>query len=192
MDFHRSEADGHKPVSVLEGEDSNFHRILSREPTIGNSSRHYQYRSPGQIPFQWEMQPGKCKFDPPKRDPIDVPRINPPPITASKSIKLPSRPDDDSGGPKGSSSSCLKTRFWRMIKNKKPQVTMSRSKNQARGSEATSKCSSNGSSGTSSDDNLMSSSSNLSSLTLTSSTTTLCLPFAASLRSSFLAKGHID
>ncbi|KAI3424496.1 uncharacterized protein J3R85_010601 [Psidium guajava] len=191
MDFHRSKPEGHRPpVSVLEGEGSYFRKILSREPSIGNSNGYYLYRSPGQIPFQWERQPGKCKFDPPKEDPIDVPRIKPPPISASTSMELPSRPNHG-GGPKGSSPSWLKMRFWRKIKSKKPQSTMPRSKNQARGSEAMTESSLSGPSRASSEDNLMSSSSNSSSSSASSSSTS-SLSFATPQQSSNLAKGHED
>ncbi|KAF8042589.1 hypothetical protein BT93_A1048 [Corymbia citriodora subsp. variegata] len=142
MDFHRTKAEDHKAASLLEGEeDSSLHKTLSRQTSLGNSNRYYQYRSPGKIPFQWERQPGECKFDPPKWDPMSVPRIEPPPISASKSMPLPSRPKHR-GGPKESSSSLLKMKVWRTIKNQVPRLgAMSRSKNQARGSEATSKCS---------------------------------------------------
>ncbi|XP_030456511.1 uncharacterized protein LOC115677475 [Syzygium oleosum] len=191
MDFHPSKAEGRRPVSVLDGEGSYFHRILSREPSVGNSGRYNLYRNPGQIPFQWEKQPGKCKFEPPKKDPgSSLPRISPPPISSSKSMELPSRPNRG-GGLKGSCSSWSKMKIWRMIKTKKLQLAMPRSKNQARGSEVTSKCSSNGSSCTSSDDNRMSSSSNSSSSTSSSSTAS-CLSFAAPLQLSNMAKGHSD
>ncbi|KAF8042588.1 hypothetical protein BT93_A1047 [Corymbia citriodora subsp. variegata] len=142
MDFHRTKAEDRRAVSELEGEEgSSLPRTHSRQPSLGNSNRYYQYRSPGKIPFQWERQPGECKFDPPKWDPINVPRIKPPPISVSKSMPLPSRPKH-SGGPKELPSSLLKMKVWRTIKNQVPRlVAMSRSKNQARGSEATSKCS---------------------------------------------------
>ncbi|KAF8042587.1 hypothetical protein BT93_A1046 [Corymbia citriodora subsp. variegata] len=142
MDFHRTKAKDRRVVSVLEGEEgSSLSRTHSRRPSLGNSNRYYQYRSPGKIPFQWERQPGECKFDPPKWDPMSVPRIKLPPISASKSMPLPSRPKH-SGGPKESPLSLLKMKVWRTIKNQVPRlVAMSRSKNQARGSEATSKCS---------------------------------------------------
>ncbi|XP_030535600.1 uncharacterized protein LOC115744519 [Rhodamnia argentea] len=180
MDFHRSKPQGQRPpFSVLEGEGSFFRKILSREPSIGNSNGYYLYRSPGQIPFQWERQPGKCKFDPPKEVPVDIPRINPPPISASRSMELPSRLNHGCAGPKGSSPSWLKMRFWRKIKNKKPQLTMPpRSKNQARGSDAMSECGLSGLSCASSDDNFMSSSSNSSSSSSASSSSASSLSLA--------------
>ncbi|KAL3744042.1 hypothetical protein ACJRO7_013315 [Eucalyptus globulus] len=192
MDLQRSKAEGHQPASVLEGEGSYFSRILSREPSVGNSNRYHLFRFPGQIPFQWEQQPGKCKFDPPKNDhPGNLPRIRPPPVLASKSMELPPRPYCGDS-PKGSSSIWLKIKFWRNIKSKKTQLMMLRSKNRARGPAAACTCSSNGSSCTSSDDNRMSSSSSNSSSSTSSSSThsasSFC--FAAPPQSPDLAKGR--
>ncbi|XP_018726072.2 uncharacterized protein LOC104438743 [Eucalyptus grandis] len=133
MDFHRKTAEARRADSVLEGEGSSVQKILSRRPSMGNSNHYDQYRSPGQVPFEWELQPGKCKVDPP----INVPRIKPPPISASSSMELPSMPKHN-GGIKEASSRWLKKKLWRMIMNKLPRLVMSRSKNQARGSEATS------------------------------------------------------
>ncbi|KAF8042590.1 hypothetical protein BT93_A1049 [Corymbia citriodora subsp. variegata] len=192
MDSHGSKAEGSTPVSVLEGEGSYFHRIISREPSLGHSSRHYAYQNPGRIPFRWEKQPGQCKFDPPEKGHSNPPRIRPPPILASKIMKLPSWPDHG-GGPKEppASSWSSKMKFWRKIKSKKTQLMMPRCKDQARGSDPVSKGSLNGSSFTSSDDNRMSSSSSSSSSKSSSSsnsTSSLCI--AAPLQSSNSAKGH--
>lgn len=48
------------PFSLLEGEESFFSRILSRDTSLGMSSRVYS-RWEARVPFEWELQPGKPK-----------------------------------------------------------------------------------------------------------------------------------
>ncbi|GMJ11786.1 hypothetical protein HRI_004847800 [Hibiscus trionum] len=63
-----------------------FNRIISRNSSIGCSSRIYYYRSSEGIPFNWEMQPGTPK-EPQKED--TLPPISPPPAVLSLGLPKP-------------------------------------------------------------------------------------------------------
>ncbi|XP_031286138.1 uncharacterized protein LOC116144853 [Pistacia vera] len=77
----------HRKASlVLEGEDCFFNRVLSKDSSVGCSSRILYYRSPEGVPFKWEMQPGTPK-DPPKEDVL--PPLSPPPAVLSLGYPKP-------------------------------------------------------------------------------------------------------
>ncbi|XVE98768.1 hypothetical protein REPUB_Repub03eG0137300 [Reevesia pubescens] len=68
------------------GEELFFNRIISRNSSVGCSSRIYYYRSSEGIPFNWEMQPGTPK-EPQKED--ILPPISPPPAVLSLGLPKP-------------------------------------------------------------------------------------------------------
>lgn len=72
--------------SVLEGNDGfYFNKILSRDSSIGQSSRIY-YRDTEGVPFKWEKQPGTPK-NPPRKDVVPPPA--PPPAVQSLGLPRP-------------------------------------------------------------------------------------------------------
>ncbi|KAL4326126.1 hypothetical protein GQ457_11G017830 [Hibiscus cannabinus] len=68
------------------GEGNFLNRIISRNSSIGGSSRVYYCRSSEGIPFNWEMQPGTPK-EPQKED--TLPPISPPPAVLSLGLPKP-------------------------------------------------------------------------------------------------------
>ncbi|KGN65459.1 hypothetical protein Csa_020126 [Cucumis sativus] len=60
-----------KPFSLLQANQLFVHKILSRNSSFGRSARLPACGLPGQVPFNWEAQPGL-----PKNQPSD----NPPPV----------------------------------------------------------------------------------------------------------------
>ncbi|XWS73238.1 hypothetical protein CRYUN_Cryun02cG0110700 [Craigia yunnanensis] len=72
--------------SVIQGEELFFNRIISRNSSVGCSSRIYYYRSSEGKPFNWEMQPGTPK-EPQKED--ILPPISPPPAVLSLGLPKP-------------------------------------------------------------------------------------------------------
>lgn len=106
-------------ISLLEGEEIFFNRIVSRDSSKGFSSRIY-YRVAGKVPFAWEVQPGTPKIMP---ETVPLPPLSPPP--AKLRLSVAHRPAN-----KGSTQSRLW--FW-----KKTKVTNAqKSENQSRtGSE---------------------------------------------------------
>ncbi|KAJ8562529.1 hypothetical protein K7X08_011820 [Anisodus acutangulus] len=69
-------------------------RILSRESSVGQSSRIYYYRRRAEgFPFQWEKQPGTPKT-PPKED-VNIPPLSPPPSFQSLGLPKPCFHDDE-------------------------------------------------------------------------------------------------
>lgn len=77
-----------KGSSVIhQGDELFFKRIISRNSSVGYSSRIYYYRSSCEgIPFNWEMQPGTPK-EPHKED--ILPPISPPPAVLSLGLPKP-------------------------------------------------------------------------------------------------------
>ncbi|XVF70003.1 hypothetical protein PTKIN_Ptkin11bG0126700 [Pterospermum kingtungense] len=98
-----------KGSSVIQGDETFFNRIISRNSSIGCSSRIYYYRSSEGVPFNWEMQPGTPK-EPHKED--ILPPISPPP--AILSLGLP-RPCINIEEPKPSLMK-LRFKFWKQGK----------------------------------------------------------------------------
>ncbi|KAG6770076.1 hypothetical protein POTOM_025743 [Populus tomentosa] len=120
MDFvHGSTVTHEKKTSVLQGDNFFFNRVISRDSSVGFSSRRLYYRSAEGVPFKWEMQPGTPK-DPSKEE--IIPPIRPPP--ALLGIGLP-KPCLDIKEPKTSMRSRFRFWFWKHIKknkrNEKPQ-----------------------------------------------------------------------
>ncbi|XP_043720767.1 uncharacterized protein LOC122668243 [Telopea speciosissima] len=74
-------------VSLLQGDEHFFNRVLSRESAKGFSSRIY-YRNAGVVPFEWEAQPGKPKNNPPENQ-SHLPPLNPPPAVLSSGFARP-------------------------------------------------------------------------------------------------------
>lgn len=76
--------------SVLEANQCFVNRILSRSSSGGRSSRFY-HRNPGNVPFKWELRPGKPKDQPldDDDDHIVQPSLGPPPVAVSKRLSRP-------------------------------------------------------------------------------------------------------
>ncbi|KAL7594115.1 hypothetical protein Lser_V15G33415 [Lactuca serriola] len=73
--------------SVLKGEEFPTSKILSRDSSVGQSSRiYYQNTTNEGVPFKWEMQPGTPK-NPPQVEIIPPP--TPPPAVQSLAIPRP-------------------------------------------------------------------------------------------------------
>ncbi|KAJ4709315.1 putative OSBP(Oxysterol binding protein)-related protein 4B [Melia azedarach] len=104
----------HRKVSLLDGEECFFNKVLSRDSSVGYSSRILYYRSAEGVPFKWEMQPGTPK-DPPKED--ILPPLSPPP--AILSLGLP-KPCINIEEPKFSMRSKLK--FWKHNYKKSQEI----------------------------------------------------------------------
>ncbi|KAF3452782.1 hypothetical protein FNV43_RR03215 [Rhamnella rubrinervis] len=113
MDIRDRRKNSEKNIfSVLQANEYFVKKILSRNPSVGGgqSSRFYHSRVPGQVPFKWELLPGKPKdiLQVPEDDYIPV--IGPPP--AIRSQDLP-RPHSGSTG-----TGRFRLRFWkRFMKN---------------------------------------------------------------------------
>ncbi|KAL4342650.1 hypothetical protein GQ457_08G000050 [Hibiscus cannabinus] len=97
------EGDGRRGVSLG--------RIISKNPSLGYSSRFYYYRSSQGIPFNWEMQPGTPKQ--PRNQDI-LPPISPPP--ALLSLGLPKPRIDVVDERKPSTMKLRVFKFWKQIK----------------------------------------------------------------------------
>ena len=100
-----------KRVSLVQG-DEFFHKVISRDSTVGCSSRIYYYRNSEGVPFEWEMQPGTPK-EPPKDE--EIPPITPPPAVLS--LGLP-KPCINNEQPKAKTW-LIMLRFWNKIKKNK-------------------------------------------------------------------------
>ncbi|KAJ6742894.1 OXYSTEROL-BINDING 4B-LIKE PROTEIN-RELATED [Salix viminalis] len=115
---HGSTVTREKKTSLLQGDNFFFNRVISRNSSVGGSSRILYYRSAEGVPFTWEMQPGTPKDPPPKEE--IIPPLSPPP--ALLGMGLP-KPCFDIEEPKTSMRS--RFRFWKNIKknkrNEKPQ-----------------------------------------------------------------------
>lgn len=67
-----------KPFSLLQANELFVHKILSRNSSFGRSARLPACRLPGQIPFNWEAQPGLPKNQPTENlPPADLPPPSP-------------------------------------------------------------------------------------------------------------------
>ncbi|PKI50690.1 hypothetical protein CRG98_028927 [Punica granatum] len=102
--------------SVLRGEGSYFRKIISRDPSVGStSSNGFLYFSPGNVPFNWEMQPGMSKTPPKNAE--SVPSIDPPPFLSNMELLPgPKIPEASKGsGPLGWS----RVKFWVKIKKQR-------------------------------------------------------------------------
>lgn len=107
MDHERRRGE-EKRSSLLQGDDQFFHKNLSRNSSVGCSSRLYYYRSAEGVPFQWERQPGTPKHPP--KDEI-IPPLSPPP--AVRSLDLPKPCFEE---PKARIASWPRLRFWNKSK----------------------------------------------------------------------------
>ncbi|KAJ8767315.1 hypothetical protein K2173_017359 [Erythroxylum novogranatense] len=85
MDVEHARMTTQKLVSVIQ-EDDYMKRVISRNSSVGCSSRVFYYRSSEGVPFKWEMQPGTPK-DPQKEDAI--PPLSPPPAILSLGLPTP-------------------------------------------------------------------------------------------------------
>ncbi|KAG7966171.1 hypothetical protein I3843_08G036000 [Carya illinoinensis] len=81
---------------ILQENQCFVNKILSRNSSVGRSS-HFYYRNPGDVPFNWEVKPGKPKEDHPPHDHDDAdifpPSLGPPgppPAVHSEGISRPS------------------------------------------------------------------------------------------------------
>ncbi|XVF34207.1 hypothetical protein REPUB_Repub18cG0039000 [Reevesia pubescens] len=70
----------------VQGDELLFNRIISRNSSVGCSSRIYYYRSSEGIPFNWETQPGTPKES--QKEDI-LPPISPPPAVLSLGLPKP-------------------------------------------------------------------------------------------------------
>ncbi|GMI84206.1 hypothetical protein HRI_002089900 [Hibiscus trionum] len=103
------EGDRRRGVSL--GEEKFFNRNISKNPSVGYSSRIYYYRSSEGIPFNWEMQPGTPKQ--PQKEDI-LPPISPPP--ALLSLGLPKPRIDIIHEHKPSITKLRLFKFWKQVK----------------------------------------------------------------------------
>ncbi|XP_058113744.1 uncharacterized protein LOC131256736 [Magnolia sinica] len=104
-------------VSLLERDEIFFNRLLSREPSMGFSSRIYYRVAAGNVPFEWEVQPGKPKVVP---EIVLIPPLSPPPAMVGSVLALP--PCDRTVA-KGST----RLRLWFRKKKVKSQQSQSQS-----------------------------------------------------------------
>lgn len=95
--------------------------ILSRNSSVGCSSRIYYNRSAGAggIPFQWEMQPGTPKNPPPKEEAI--PPLSPPPAVLSLGLPKPFISEQEPCKPRR----IRFIRFWKKSKKNDRQLKSS-------------------------------------------------------------------
>lgn len=119
MDFEHGSVNTEKTVaSVLQGDKLFFDKMISRNSTVGCSSRIFYCRSAEGVPFKWEMQPGTPK-DPPKQE--IIPPLSPPPALLSLGLRKPCIEIEE---PKASMRSRFKD-LWKHVKKnqgrKKPQ-----------------------------------------------------------------------
>ncbi|XP_054820360.1 uncharacterized protein LOC129319345 [Prosopis cineraria] len=93
----------------MDFEKENLMKILTRNSSVGCSSRIFYYYGSGEgVPFNWEMKPGIAK-DPPKEE---LPPLSPPPALVSLALPKPSI----HGNPKPSTAwSRLRRRLWKRI-----------------------------------------------------------------------------
>lgn len=76
-------------VSVLSANQGFVNRILLRNSSVGKPFHSY-YQEPGNVPFQWEVKPGKPKDTPPLADKIIPLSLRPPPAAPSQGLsRLP-------------------------------------------------------------------------------------------------------
>lgn len=96
--------------SVFQANEYFVKKILSRNPSVGGgqSSRFYHSRVPGQVPFKWELLPGRPKDILPLPEDEYIPVIGPPP--AARSQDLP-RPHSGLTG-----TGRFRLRFWKRFK----------------------------------------------------------------------------
>lgn len=91
-----------------------FNRNLSRNSSVGCSSRIYYCRSTEGVPFNWEMQPGTPRSLPKEEA---IPPITPPPAVVSLGLPKPCFDVQQSKPP-----TRPRLRFWRKSnKNKRSQ-----------------------------------------------------------------------
>ncbi|KAI3496190.1 hypothetical protein L1887_38544 [Cichorium endivia] len=91
------------PFFFLKGEEFSTSKILSRDSSVGQSSRiYYQNTTNEGVPFKWEMQPGTPK-NPPQVEVIPPP--TPPPAVQSLAIPRPKLVDSGS-------KDLFSWRFW--------------------------------------------------------------------------------
>ncbi|GAY37163.1 hypothetical protein CUMW_026930 [Citrus unshiu] len=127
-----------RKVSLLEGEDFFFNKVLSRGSSVGCSSRELYYISNTEgVPFKWEMQPGKPK-EPPKED--IIPPLSPPPAVLSLGLPKPAIEEPPSNN-KASILKSIKLMFWKqnrkgqgVLLNKNKYVIQKGSNNSNKGS----------------------------------------------------------
>ncbi|KAK4355419.1 hypothetical protein RND71_024390 [Anisodus tanguticus] len=104
-------------------------RILSRESSVGHSSRIYYYRRRAEgVPFQWERQPGTPK-NPPKED-VNIPPLSPPPSFQSLGLHKPCFHDDN----EQQESKTLKVWLSKKIKKFHPLKSFGKSRQNLHGS----------------------------------------------------------
>ncbi|XP_077236784.1 uncharacterized protein LOC143878377 [Tasmannia lanceolata] len=99
-------SDKSSTMSLFQGEELFFNKLLSRDMSKGLSSRIY-YQVAGKIPFDWETRPGEPK-NPPESKPL--PQLSPPPAVLSS--RLAHRCSPRSKGV----SNRLSLWFWKKLK----------------------------------------------------------------------------
>ncbi|CAI0393984.1 unnamed protein product [Linum tenue] len=128
---HRGRPAETRSTSVLQGDETFYNRVISRDSTSSAaaaarcpSSRVFYYRSAAEgVPFNWETQPGTPK-NPPKEEAI--PPISPPPAVLSLSLPKPSiinhHVNANAGGRRGGGGYSTNARrlklLWRFLVGK--------------------------------------------------------------------------
>lgn len=96
--------------SVLQGEGAYFRKIVSRVPSTGASSDCSQYSLIGNVPFDWEVQPGKPKTSPSNGG--STPAVGPLPPPSERLMPKPRVLELA----QSSSSRWSRFKLWRMVK----------------------------------------------------------------------------
>ncbi|PRQ37417.1 hypothetical protein RchiOBHm_Chr4g0402361 [Rosa chinensis] len=104
-----------------------FNRSLSRNSSVGCSSRIYYCRTNEGVPFNWEMQPGTPR-NPPKEEAIAP--LTPPPAVISLGLPKPCIDVRHSKPP-----TRPRLGFWRKSKKNKESKNVTTVNNVARGSD---------------------------------------------------------
>ncbi|KAL6525486.1 hypothetical protein OROHE_015793 [Orobanche hederae] len=105
MEWKNNVSEEQKPVSVFQGDEQCISRILSRDASIGQSSRIFSRRAQG-VPFKWEKNPGTPKY--PQEVEDQIPPPSPSPLMQSLGLPLPSNVNGLDRDRHGTNESALK------------------------------------------------------------------------------------
>lgn len=89
-------------------------RILSRDSSVGCSNRLYYHHNPGEVPFKWELKPGKAK-NPQQHDNKITSTIVPPPAERLRGMSMAKKASSSGSKPKA----CSWKKFKINLKGKK-------------------------------------------------------------------------
>ncbi|EXB54757.1 hypothetical protein L484_012857 [Morus notabilis] len=103
------------PISVFQADERFVKKILSRNSSVGNCSSHLQnFRTPAEVPFNWESQPGKPK-DPPTGEFFRPPPVDLLPSPEARAPRyVPARSPPRADGTVVSQQT-LRVRLWKKL-----------------------------------------------------------------------------